>query len=302
MHLFRRPTRRHPTGVPMENGSFHDLKLEKLDFLQERAEETVSSLSHDLRKTSAVETLLAQNEDLMARLKVALRRLSLTEEDFRNLNENHDSLKTTHAALSDQMLVWKEKERLWKEKHERLDRELQVLKNRFPDFQSMEDKIERLTRYREKMRAVMKPYLKQLKDYAQSLHEQILALNAELEKREAQISTQGKTIQALEEQMEHQGRFFQINQNDLTAAFERERSELLREISALTETNLVLSSKVQTLDRTLERLDELENSVVALRRKKEEQEQELSELGEKYRTQTSDLRQTLTHKNSKSLI
>jgi chromosome segregation ATPase len=290
---------RSSTGVLMEKGTFHDLddlkelSLNKLDFLQDgTAEENLSSLRHDLRKTSAVESLLSQNEDLMARLKVALRRLSLTEEDLRTLGENHDALKTTHSALADQMLVWKEKERLWKEKHERLEKELHVLKARFPEFQSMEEKIERLTRYREKMRAVMKPYLKQLKDYAQSLHQQLLAQNQELEKREADILSQEKTIQALHEQMEHQGRFFQINQNDLTAAFERERAEFSREISALTETNSVLVSKVQILDRTLERLDELENAVIALRRKKEEQEQEFAELSEKSRAQTSDLRQT----------
>jgi hypothetical protein len=53
---------------------------------------------------------------------------------------------------------------------------------------------------------------------------------------------------------------------------------------------------VQSLDRTLERQDELENSVIALRRKKEEQEKELSELGAKYRTQTSELRQNLTER------
>lgn len=281
----------------MENGSFHDLQLTQFDFIKnEQNEASLSSIPGDIRKTSAVETLLAQNEDLMARLKVSLRRLSLTDEDLRSLTEKFENLKTTHASLSDQMLVWREKERLWKEKHERLEKELQVFKNRFPEFQSMEEKIERLTRYREKVRAIMKPYLQQLKDYAQSLHEQIIGLNGELEKRESQISSQDKTIQGLHEQMEHQGRFFQINQNDLTSAFERERAELLREINSLTETNLVLTSKVHSLDRTLERQDELENSVIALRRKKEEQEKELSELGAKYRTQTSELRQHLTER------
>lgn len=274
----------------MEDGSFQNLNLQHLDFasdVQEDFQEVpmtprnqrhehailnykVATTKESMNKSASVQTLFAQNEDLMARLKVTIQRLNSTEEENQTLNEEFNDLRKSFSALSDQMLVWKEKERIWKEKNSHLESEVNAFNKRFPDYKNMEARIERYQRYQEKVKNQIKPYVQQLKGYAQSLHEQILGLNREIEFKESNISDLKHQIMAVKEKLEMQIQFYEINQNDLVSNFEKERSSLLAEIRSLNESNQALEMKAQKLDRSLERQDELENLVVALRRSKEE--------------------------------
>lgn len=308
----------------MENGSFQHLNLAHLNFDelngeiahpdQDPADEMVMAplkkshqkhshqvlefqeVPQDLRKSSTVETLISQNEDLMARLKVTLRRMTQLEDQNKAFSSELENVKQSYTSVSDQMLIWKEKERLWKERNEKLETEIQGFKARFPDYMRMEVQIERLQRYQEKVKTTIKPYVQQLKDYGQSLHVQIQGLNRQLELKETEISEAKHKATGLKEQLNEQARFYEMSQNDLIGQFEKSKESMLSDIRALSESNVALEQKAQNLDRALERQDELENLVIALRRNKEDFQSEVQAELQQLREQNRDLKQTLVEK------
>jgi chromosome segregation ATPase len=291
----------------MENGSFQKLNLTEIDFaeIEERSytTHTPAPVSHqildfteiprDVRKSGTVEALISQNEDLMARLKVNLRRMTALEDETRSQQENLTELKRSYAALSDQMLVWKEKEKIWKDRNENLEKELKVFQDRFPEYQKMETQLDRLKRYQERVKTTIKPYLQQLKDYAQSLHVQIQSMNKELNLRDAMISSLEHRIEDLKTEKAQQIQFYEMNQNQLVDSFEKEKSQLQGEIQSLLESNQALELRTQNLDRSLERQDELENLVISLRRNKESLQAEIQNEMDTLKIHNRELKQKL---------
>ena len=274
----------------MENGSFQTLKLSHLNFsdleditlpLPEKAMSLPMEPAPATR-SSTVEALISQNEDLMARLKVSMLKLSQMEEENGELAKQTDHLTQNLSILNDQMLVWREKENFWKTKNDQTLRELEVFKTRFPSLVQMEQRLERLTRYQEKVKTHIKPYVQDLKIYAQGLHEQIQGLNSELESREADIAELKRNLLGEKEKTAKSIEYYEKLQNQLVHEFENERALMTSEVASLRELNLALEEKAALLDRALTRQDELENTVIALRRSKEEMitahSQEMSDL------------------------
>jgi len=285
----------------MENGSFH---LDFADFeerspLRKESHQVMdfTSIPKDVRKSSTVEALISQNEDLMARLKVTLRRLTTIEDENRGLNEEMKDLKQAYASTSDQMLVWREKERLWKGRNQQLENDVKVFQERFPDYEKMEVQIDRLKRYQERVKSIIKPYLQQLKDYAQSLHGQIQSLNRDLDIRDAQLSQSEMQMIALKEQHEQQIRFYEVSQNDLVSSFEKQREDYISEIRSLSENLQAQELKTQNFNQALERQDELENLVISLRRNKEDFQKQVQEELESLRHQSRELKSQIVDKD-----
>lgn len=72
--------------------------------------ETMAPSYNPSTKSEAIDSLIAQNEDLTARLKVLLRRLSSIEEENHVLSQEHREMKHQLSAVTDQLSVFKEKE------------------------------------------------------------------------------------------------------------------------------------------------------------------------------------------------
>ena len=118
----------------MDIESFQNIKLQNLGFEEEtsgsqqitihRAVENIplpdempsaynySHLPKEILKSSSVENLISQNEDLMTRLKVALRRLALFENENQKLSDEAQRARLSQTAVADQVLIYKEKEGL----------------------------------------------------------------------------------------------------------------------------------------------------------------------------------------------
>lgn len=282
----------------MENGNFQSLSLTDLDFVEKNSREirpqsknrptpfipTTSSTS------GTVETLLSQNEDLMARLKITLRRMTSLEEELHNAHSELRELKTSHSATQDQLLIWREKEKIWKEKNKEIEQELGEFKERFPEIKKMEYQLERYRRYQEKVKSTIKPYLQQLKDYAQSLHLEIQDLQKELHQKEALLHTSEKQVHTLREEKEQLEHFFQMNQNHLQESHEAEIESYRKSLAQLQAANTHLEMKAEKLNSSLERQDELENLVVALRRSREESDQKIQSEFEQMRDDLQRIR------------
>ncbi len=120
----------------MDTETFQSAKLQDLDFESEQQpvgqiplpdelpkRNDFSHLPKEILKSSTVENLISQNEDLMARLKVSLRRLSLLENENQRLIDDANKARIAQSSVADQVLVFKEKDSLWRQKVDQLERE-----------------------------------------------------------------------------------------------------------------------------------------------------------------------------------
>ncbi len=128
--------------------------------------------------SGAVETLIGQNEDLMSRLKVSLRRNSTLEQQILDLDKKNSELKSLNASLRSQNQIYHEKDRLVRDKSgyleerfERMRDELQLSQIRLNEFEKaskskirdLESQVDRFVRYRARIKKYVHSALERAK-------------------------------------------------------------------------------------------------------------------------------------------
>jgi DNA repair exonuclease SbcCD ATPase subunit len=256
-----------------------EMKLAQSDFQEEKPRRELKTHSSpnlpNSLKSLSYEALVAQNDDLASRLKVILHRMHQVEQANHDLSEQFSQLRSDHSAIQDQMLVWKEKELLWKHKNEILSAELARFHQRFPELEAQEEKIRRFERYQDKVKTQIKPYIQELKAYAQSLGDQLALVQRDLDQRDQTIAQLNDRLQSERDQAYLEIERLSQTQVKLISEFEEERQFLKAEVISLKESLQIAEEKAERLDRALLRQDELENMVIAYQRNKEVFEQEL---------------------------
>lgn len=247
--------------------------------------------------SSGLESLISQNEDLAARLRVAIRSIASLENQNKDLAESYDQLRIRLAATQDQLLIWREKESIWQERIQKSEDQTSELKKRFPELLSMEEKLDRYRRYHERVKTQVKPYIHELKQYSEGLLVQIQELNQKLDQSQSDKQTLSHKISDLENRLDKTLASHHQVQVDLMESFEKDRIHLQNEIESLKELNSYLQNRSDRLDKSLSKQDNLENEVVAVRRKLDElhrtHESEISSLRQQY----SSERQKLVERN-----
>ena len=237
-----------------------------------------------LTRSTGLEALISQNEDLAARLRVSIRNLTGVEMQNQSMKTELDQLQLRLSATQDQLLIWKEKESIWQERIQAAETELQQMKARFPDYLSMEEKLDRYRRYHERIKSQVKPYIHELKTYSESLAAEINQLTQELDNKEAinrDLIHKNSQLDARINQVLVAHQQIQI---DLTESFEKERKEFIGEIELLKLSNQELEKKSNQLDESLEANDLLQNQIVSMKHRMDEfqnnHEKEIKQLRE----------------------
>lgn len=271
----------------METETFQTAQLGHLDFdppqqnvgaiplpdeLPKRAD--LSHLPKEIIKSSTVENLISQNEDLMARLKVALRRLSLLENENQRLTEDAHRARLSQSSVTDQILVWREKDTLWRHKVDQLekDKEIQTekLKALVEKVTKMTADLDRHQKYHERIKTQVKPYITQLKEYSKTQEIKSQEMENTLAQREAQLRDLRHQIIDVTKNSLFQVETTEKKMQDMVSFYENQIQTLQKDLALLQSTQEELELKSLKLHTSLERQDILENEVVALRRSKEE--------------------------------
>jgi chromosome segregation ATPase len=292
-----------------------DLQLSHLDFDKNQEinpspamsdsgfrKKTPEFSSSEGSRPGSFHALLSQNEDLAARLRVTLQRLAQTEEENETLKDSFETANSKIANIEDQLLIWKEKEKVWKqrefqleknqnERERELDIESSLLRQKAEQFDKLEEKLSRYQKYQEKIKTTVKPYIAQLKSYTESLLEQTRSLNHALLQQEVVTHDLQTRLNLAKAEADNVGAKAELDKNQLIGLFEDERASLRGEIESLLAQNEILQEKTRVLDRSMERQDELENLVVALRRTKED-------MARQFHQETMDLRQILKEREA----
>lgn len=308
----------------METGLLGQSPTQRLEFTEEDVSQiplpdelprppSTHHLPPEILKSGVIENLISQNEDLMARLKVALRRLSLTEIENQKLSQDNELARKDLLKTRDQMLVLREKDNAWKAKTESLETDREVLAEKCRILESRlkadEAEMARHRKYHERIKSQVKPYLVQLKEYARSLEIDLQSQGLELQKRETLVQDLRRQMSEVVRNSRLQIEAHELKSHELVDSYENSLREMRQELDLLRETNRDLEARAARLRRAEQRADEYENELIELRRSKEETQgrfekefdrlmtktEELSRENAKLRVAHEDLTQISTH-------
>ncbi len=246
-------------------------------------------LPKDILKSSSIESLISQNEDLATRLKVALRRLALFENENQKLSEDAQSARLSQTAVADQILIFKEKDHLWKQKLQHAEKEKDIQLEKASALQIKVEKlvmeVDRYHKYHERIKTQVKPYIHQLKEHSRNLEEKTQQLTQDNSHAEAQLSNLRYQIMEVTKASRMQIELHDKHSQEMIQYYEQQIESQSVELRNLKELNSELELKALRLNKALEKQDELENQVVEIKRSKEEikahLEQEILRLQEK---------------------
>ena len=271
----------------METETFQTAQLSHLDFasdsmsvgsiplpdeLPQRAD--LSHLPKDILKSSTVENLISQNEDLMSRLKVALRRLSTLEEENHRFSDQAHKARLAQSSAADQLMVFKEKDSVWKRKVDSLEREKEIYAEKAKALQikieTLETDLLRHVKYHDRIKNQVKPYISQLKEYSKIQEDKVEELNNLLSQKEAFISDLRHQIIEVTKNSRFQVESTEKKMLELTTHYEEQIQSLNYQVIELQRSQEDLEIKTVKLHSALEKQDSLENEIITLRRSKEE--------------------------------
>lgn len=243
----------------------------------------LSHLPLPVLRAGSVEALINQNEDLMARLTVSLRRLALVEEENIRIEEEKKHLTDALQNRSDQLLIQQKKDEYWKEhllkaQNETLraerecdiaKQELSVMEIRYHEFvigieNSVDEqnqrlkwahrKIVRFQKYRAKIRLLSQQLRVDFSKVREKL-EETMFLNQDVNNR----------LQASIEFTEIQKHEFQKKLNETISAYESKINQLSENEKELESTLQQVSERNQILGQLIVDQVELENKAISLK-------------------------------------
>jgi len=280
----------------MDFESFQNIKLQNLGFeeetenskpatIQRRVENiplpdempatfNYAHLPKEILKSSSVESLISQNEDLATRLKVALRRLALLENENQKLSEDAQRARLSQTAVADQVLIYKEKDNMWKQKLQQAEKQKEVQTEKALALQSKVEKLSaecvRYNKYHDRIKTQVKPYIHQLKEYSRDLESKNQSLSQERSRQEAQLSDLRFQIMEVTKVSRQQIEIHEKKSQELIHFYEAQIESQKNELQNMNLLCKDLESKALKLNKAMEKQDELENLVVELMRSKEE--------------------------------
>lgn len=260
----------------MEKGSFHtseaDERVKSIPLPNQLPKGMdFSEIPVTALKSSMLETLISQNEDLMARLSISLRRASEQEEKIGGFEREAQSMRTRFETLKEQYLVLFEKDRLASQRTTQLHEEnialkLQVAKlekgytDIFVQAQAFQRRLQHLERYRARVRKAtqsLRSRLRELKHLREQLTESRQQQLSIIQSYESKISEAREQVEMLRDKAAQRDRLFDENvQLENNLVFERRqfishRDDVQNRMDQLTQeaANLRVELKEVLVDR-----------------------------------------------------
>lgn len=229
-----------------------------------------SQLPHAVLHSGTVETLLGLNEELMARLKVNIRRNGLLEQSLLAKDQERAEVERQRASLEAQNEILREKDRHWRERTSRaeinqsgLNDEVGLMKMRVASLEERNRILLRADRFQRRVRAWVRPFIDRLTSELRAARKSLLAKEALLSDARAQLSEAVQHAQSLEAK-------FTRDQSRLVEAHEARTKTITSELKKLTDENKILREKSAQIDRALSTEASSINKIVALERRVED--------------------------------
>lgn len=229
----------------------------------------LSSLPPHILHSGTVETLIGQNEDLMSRLKVNIRRNSILEQQLLENERINSELTHVNNSLMSQLQILQEKERLMREKSSRIDShqdglraEIEMLAVRLRAAEERREQLsmslKREQRFSRRVRSWVRPLVNRLRVNLDQATSRLATREAQVSDLRARLDESTVYAQNLEKQ-------YNRDQARLVAQYEERQKSLEADLK-------VLSEKAQHVVEAIACKAEADNRIVYLERQNEEME------------------------------
>lgn len=286
----------------------------------------LTRLPQNILRSGAVETLIQQNEDLMARLAVNLRKISWLENQVMEIHQEKDLAAQAYGNLKDQLAIVQEKARSVAERKERHHSEFQKLEERIKILElecselytRLKEKeaqwelaqarhqkhIQRLEKYRRGMRVAIERLRQKEKEAVEVTGEEFARLTREREQirsiadqLQIERSEIAKKLGQASEYIQSLSQKHGEDQRALVEQYEAKLQNAQNQEQDLRRQVEDLSQRLNDNDVLREKNIELENSLILLKRKRDElqgdldgQLQQLQSQVSYYRTEAKTLK------------
>jgi chromosome segregation ATPase len=262
---------------PLSQSFTHSL-LDSYDMQEDEVHQTQAPLSQspepyvskDLLKSATIENLISQNEELMTRQRVTLRRLATLEDLNQELQNENFQAKNQILNYSDQVQVFKEKDNAWKAKVDELESEKEKLAHIAKEFQSIQSEIERHRKYHDKVKYQVKPYIQSLKISRDQAQKDLDSLRNQIHMKDTQVKEMREHMKEILRQAKNQVDDMHRQKQGLLEHFENQIQSLKEEKSHFEASFNEMKLRVNQMDIAIEKKAELENRVIELERSKQQ--------------------------------
>lgn len=262
----------------------------------------LSQLSGEILKSQTINALIQQNDDLMARLSVALRRSAHLEEIVENTEASQIALKHDYQILKEQVLVLKEKDRLVADRTHKVDAHLEQAKARIEvlekeytqlytesrtKHQSLLNQIDSLVlrlsqhiKYRRHIRRISSHLRLQTQQHLSTIE----SLKLESQDLKQKMSETIERIQVMNK--EHRQ-----TQNELKLSYDNQLEQLHQDYNNLKDLHKKAQAKAEKYDELHTKAIDLENQLIRERRERSSQQSTFEKEREELQSQIVHFRQ-----------
>jgi chromosome segregation ATPase len=226
----------------------------------------LTGLPPQILHSGTVETLIGQNDDLMARLKFNIRRNAMLEQQILEQERVNSDLVRSNAAVSAQLQILEEKDLLLREKTSRaegaqssLQAEIEFLRTQVKGFEERNSQLKLAARYVNRIRRWVTPMIDRLKIQLADSKKQLLKREATISDLRLRLSDSTAQIQANERQAAK-------DQGALVDRYEGQLHQITQELDRLRTESKLARDKAAHLDRVVAEFASQSNHVVFLER------------------------------------
>ncbi len=260
----------------------------------------LSRLPNEVLHSGTVETLIAHNEDLIARLKVNLRRNALLEQQILGLEKQLNEMRQLNETLEDQVHIVRERDRLFNEKNTRTEARAGELQTEIDSLRALlreseasyNERKQILEAYVRRIRRWVRPGYKRAVDKLQKenlqnrefIHQTEL-LKRDLAQRDIEIGELARQVSELRAFQRERERNFQNDTTRLVDSYEKQLGAFRKENEELSLHLSFFRDRAALLDEMTRRQAESENRAILAERRAQD-------LDNRVNTQVRDLSAT----------
>ncbi len=267
----------------------------------------------DKGRSGALDSIILQNEDLMSRLAVQIRRNAILEDELEEQSQEHENQQNLTENMRDQLLILKKKDQFITSRNDNKEAELKALfeKINFSEvkyseyYTTTQEQIGDLKKERAQLlhiKKISQKYRGKIKTIAQKLklnlnNKGVLCDNLELERQllQEQLGLASHRIQTLNKESE-------TRIQNLTQQYSEKATAAMKQAKVLKSENFDLQDKIQMLSCAFDENVELKNKVIQLDRAfveiKSKKSKELSSIQASLGTYRSDLKAKVIENNT----
>lgn len=242
----------------------------------------ISHLPAHILHSGTIETLIGQNEDLMARLKVNVRRNGILEQQLFEQRRASDELMRANTSLSAQIEILQAKDRMLRDKVTRseehklsLEEKISLLSQQATSLEernaNLQTSVRAGFRFARRVRAWVRPFIDRLQEEITELKSSSGAKDALISDLRARLSEVTLHAQSIENR-------YTKDQAQLVEGYEARQETLKEELSKLRIEAKLLREKSGRLDEALNAEAQSQNRVIALERQNRDLQTQLEQI------------------------